>query len=289
MKKKILSLCLVAVLALTAIGGATLAYFTDTAEDVNNTFTIGNIDIELYELTAIYDGKDYDIKLSDVTKNANGQTVYESVMPTYYLQKEAFIKNNGKNEAYVRVFVTINNYKAIEAAFADYEDAQAKYDDVFDKFDIECAADSIHTLSGWMNKPIGTATDGIKLLAIDYVTNNDSYQADENNTFADADYYAGAVESDSRTYVLYFKIAAGKSYNLFHGLNVPADFDAEQMKMFDGLEIGVYADAIQTVGFHDTVVKDADGEMTGEYVDAWVNAIKALESDHHMGWWISEE
>ncbi len=42
MKKKILSLCLVAVLALAAIGG-TLAYFTDTDEAVN-AFVIGEYD-----------------------------------------------------------------------------------------------------------------------------------------------------------------------------------------------------------------------------------------------------
>ena len=48
MKKKLLSLCLVLALALTAIGG-TLAYFTDTTEVVKNEFTVGNVDIELTE------------------------------------------------------------------------------------------------------------------------------------------------------------------------------------------------------------------------------------------------
>lgn len=48
MKKKLLSLCLVLALALTAIGG-TLAYFTDTTEAVKNEFTVGNVDINLTE------------------------------------------------------------------------------------------------------------------------------------------------------------------------------------------------------------------------------------------------
>ena len=48
MKKKLLSLCLVLALALTAIGG-TLAYFTDTTEAVKNEFTVGNVDIDLSE------------------------------------------------------------------------------------------------------------------------------------------------------------------------------------------------------------------------------------------------
>lgn len=47
MKKKILSLCVVGALALTAVGG-TLAYFTDTDAETN-TFTVGKIDITLNE------------------------------------------------------------------------------------------------------------------------------------------------------------------------------------------------------------------------------------------------
>ncbi len=45
--KKIISLVLVLVLALTAIGG-TLAYFTDT-DTATNTFTVGNVEIKLNE------------------------------------------------------------------------------------------------------------------------------------------------------------------------------------------------------------------------------------------------
>ena len=46
MKKKILSICLVAVIAAMAIAGASLAYFT--AEDsAENVFTVGNVAIDL--------------------------------------------------------------------------------------------------------------------------------------------------------------------------------------------------------------------------------------------------
>ena len=48
MKKKIVALCLCVALAVVAIGGATLAYFTDTA-DATNTFTVGKVDITLNE------------------------------------------------------------------------------------------------------------------------------------------------------------------------------------------------------------------------------------------------
>lgn len=47
-KKKILTLCLVACLAITAIAGASLAYFTDT-KSATNTFAVGNVSIDLIE------------------------------------------------------------------------------------------------------------------------------------------------------------------------------------------------------------------------------------------------
>lgn len=47
-KKKIVSLCLAAVLVVMAIAGATVAYFTDT-DAKDNTFTVGNVKIELLE------------------------------------------------------------------------------------------------------------------------------------------------------------------------------------------------------------------------------------------------
>lgn len=48
MKKKIIALCLCVALAVVAIGGATLAYFTDT-DEAKNTFTVGNVEIKLDE------------------------------------------------------------------------------------------------------------------------------------------------------------------------------------------------------------------------------------------------
>ena len=48
MKKKIVSIALVACLALMAIAGASLAYFTDTDAE-ENVFTTGKVDIDLVE------------------------------------------------------------------------------------------------------------------------------------------------------------------------------------------------------------------------------------------------
>lgn len=49
MKKKTVALLLAAVLVLGAAIGGTVAWLTDTTESVENTFTAGNVDIELAE------------------------------------------------------------------------------------------------------------------------------------------------------------------------------------------------------------------------------------------------
>ncbi len=48
MKKKLVTVCLVACMAVTAVAGGTLAYFTDTKTETN-TFTVGDVEITLNE------------------------------------------------------------------------------------------------------------------------------------------------------------------------------------------------------------------------------------------------
>ncbi len=87
--KKLLSLCLVALLALTAVTGATLAYFTDT-DDAKNEFTVGNVDIDLTE-----PGWD-----------ETGKEEAENVYPGEALAKDPTVENIGANPCFVRVKVT---------------------------------------------------------------------------------------------------------------------------------------------------------------------------------------
>ena len=71
MKKKILALCLVVALAVTAVVGGTLAYFTDT-DAKTNTFTTGKVDITLNETftqaSKLLPGKNIE-KIVNVTNN----------------------------------------------------------------------------------------------------------------------------------------------------------------------------------------------------------------------------
>lgn len=46
-KKKVLQLAAVLGIGALAVGGTSLAYFTDKSEVKTNTFTVGNVDIDL--------------------------------------------------------------------------------------------------------------------------------------------------------------------------------------------------------------------------------------------------
>ena len=96
-KKKIVSLCLVAVLVVMAIAGATVAYFNDTKTETN-TFTVGNIQIKLDETD-----------ITDSTKRTETGNDYGDMYPGRTVTKDPTVHNVGANSAYIRAKVTINN------------------------------------------------------------------------------------------------------------------------------------------------------------------------------------
>ena len=56
MKKKLMAVALATIIAVMAVAGASLAWLTDTTDSVKNTFTYGNIDIELAETKGTISG-----------------------------------------------------------------------------------------------------------------------------------------------------------------------------------------------------------------------------------------
>lgn len=98
-KKKIVTLALVVAIAVMAIAGASLAYFTDT-KTATNTFTMGNVKITLDEADITNPEGDR------VTENEYG---IEDVYPGAVLSKDPTVHNTGKNPAYIRAIVTIEN------------------------------------------------------------------------------------------------------------------------------------------------------------------------------------
>lgn len=89
MKKKIIAVCLIVAMAAIAVVGGTLAWFTDT-KDATNTFTVGNVKIELTEPNWETSGK------NDAAEAYPGEP----------LKKDPTVKNVGANPCFVRVKVT---------------------------------------------------------------------------------------------------------------------------------------------------------------------------------------
>lgn len=99
LRKVLLALsCMLTLVAVTV--GATLAYLTDTAEVVN-TFTVGNVDIDLNE--------------TDVDENGSTKENGYHLVPgqTYTKDPTVTIKANSE-PSYVRMLVTVEDYADLE-------------------------------------------------------------------------------------------------------------------------------------------------------------------------------
>lgn len=137
MKKKLTAIFLCVALSAIAIVGASLAYFTDT-KSAENTFTVGNVKIQLLESSlhrenaGIANGATSDSELwSNVPKEGTGNTSKYKAGDTFYTDaqieanaaqyscenvklnpgqsyhKMPYVKNTGKNDAYIRIRVMI--------------------------------------------------------------------------------------------------------------------------------------------------------------------------------------
>ena len=149
MKKKITALCLCVALLAVAVVGASLAYFTDT-KSAPNTFTVGNVKIDLIESRFHREGNDNsgDTSIPDPTQTASGMqyvtnghkaftddeikadaetyaTAYlavkgENMVPGRGVAKCPYVVNTGANDAYIRIRVMVPS--AANNDFVDVED-----------------------------------------------------------------------------------------------------------------------------------------------------------------------
>ena len=135
MKKKVTALCLCVALLAVAVVGASLAYFTDT-KSATNTFTVGNVKIDLIESRFHREGNDNsgDTSIPDPTQTASGMKYVtdghkaftdaeikadaekysdyigergENMVPGRNFAKCPYVVNTGANDAYVRIRVMI--------------------------------------------------------------------------------------------------------------------------------------------------------------------------------------
>ena len=135
-KKKFLAVALVAILAITAAVGASLAYLKDT-KTVTNTFTVGNVQIKLLESKFHREGNDNsgDTSIPDPTNTASGMKYVKdgnkaftddeikedaetymneylavkgkNMVPGRGVAKCVYVQNTGKNDAYIRIRVLV--------------------------------------------------------------------------------------------------------------------------------------------------------------------------------------
>lgn len=119
MKKKILSIALV-VAMVAVIAAGSLAYFTDK-DDATNTFTVGNVNINLIEQERDGNGglKNFtnNQKLYPIVGSAQGEKdALGMPIAKNYVDKIVTVKNTGSEAAYIRA------YFAIPSALDDGED-----------------------------------------------------------------------------------------------------------------------------------------------------------------------
>lgn len=269
MKKKIISLCLVLALALTAIGGATLAYFTDT-DEAKNTFTLGSVEIELHEgayKDVLKNGAPKDQNGDVDTSKANpnehkndeaGKFGYDYLDETYQfwladqtlmpggqgfnrIQKRIFVENTGKYDAYVRVIVGV----------------PTELDNTGD-----ASKNILHfnQVTGDVNNKLGSWIEGGELAFTqddynyyiyyyrDIVKAGDATNAEALSYF----WLDGKVDFDNDQSKYFYKNAEGKTVYLTSIKSVTDNDGNTKMQ----INIPVYAEAIQAAGF-DT------------YTDAW--------------------
>ena len=149
MKKKITALCLCVALLAVAVVGASLAYFTDT-DNATNTFTVGNVKIDLIESKFHREGNDNsgDTSIPDPTQTASGMRYVtdghkaftdaeikadaetymadylavkgENMVPGRGVAKCPYVVNTGANDAYIRIRVMVPS--AANNDFVDVKD-----------------------------------------------------------------------------------------------------------------------------------------------------------------------
>ena len=256
-KRKSLALasavCMVAILAI----GGTLAYFTATDTE-ENTFTVGGVQIDLIEQQrGEKDGEKTLVPFEDekvlmpIVGSAQGeQEVVGGVkLPTAknYVDKIISIKNTGKSEAYVRVFV------AVPTALQNGQTPNApRFDVLHWNFNGDSCADGQWTDEIVVANP--TVIDGVEYKIYSRTYTTALKPGDTTRTPAYIGFYLDKTVD---------KNAAGQ-WTVDWG-NGPEVINYDLGK---GVEIPVFAQAVQAAGF---VNAEAAFAASGLPANPWAN------------------
>lgn len=229
-KALLLTLCAVLLIAASVLG--TMAYLTSTAK-VENTFTIGKVEIKLDEAKVTADG-------IPVEGAARVQANSYKLMPGNTYTKDPTVTVKAGSEAsYVRMKVTFNNATKIIALCTDPEYADSGPTGVENAFPLIRMVKFVETNAAkW---------DGI-------IPDN---MVDTEDMLADAKYFAYDAETDTLTYIFYYRETVTAPTAdvvlpvLFNSITVPEWVTGEQLKALNNFKITVIAEAIQAGSFAD--------------------------------------
>ena len=226
-KALLLTLCAVLLVAASVLG--TMAYLTST-DEVNNTFTVGKVKIELDEAKVGLDG-------TPVEPAARVKSNEYKLMPGHTYTKDPTVTvEMGSESSYVRMKVTFNNATEIIKLCTDPEYA----DEVTG---IENAFPLIRMVK--FVEANAVKWDGI-------IPDND---VETEKLLANAKYFAYDKETDTLTYYFYYTgtVAAPdadvKLATLFDSIAVPYWVTGDQLAKLNNFKISIVAEAIQADGF----------------------------------------
>lgn len=227
-KALLLTLCAVLLVAASVLG--TMAYLTST-DEVNNTFTVGKVKIELDEAKVGLDG-------TPVEPAARVKSNEYKLLPGHTYTKDPTVTvKEGSEKSYVRMKVTFNNAAQIIALCTDPEYAEHGPTGVENAFPLIRMVNFVEANAAkW---------DGI-------IPDNTVETAD---MLADAKYFAYDKTADTLTYYFYYKetVAAPdadvKLATLFDSITVPEWVTGDQLAALDNFKISIVAEAIQADGF----------------------------------------
>ena len=226
-KALLLTLCAVLLVAASVLG--TMAYLTSSAE-VENTFTIGKVEIKLDEAKVTADGIPVE-GAARVTANS-----YKLMPGTTYTKDPTVTVKAGSEESYVRMQVTFNNATKIIALCTDpeYADEVTGVENAFPLIRMVKFVEA--NAAKW---------DGI-------IPDN---MVETEDMLADAKYFAYDKTADTLTYYFYYNETVGapngdvKLPVLFNNITVPEWATGEQLAKLNNFKITVVAEAIQAGSF----------------------------------------
>lgn len=231
-KALLMSLCAVLLVAASVLG--TMAYLTDS-EEVNNTFTVGNVAIKLDEAKVDDMGnlvKNQDGTLADrVTQNA-----YKLLPGHTYVKDPTVTVLEPSVASYVRMKVTFNKASALIAMCTnpDWE---------------EDAPTEIK--NAWPLLYMVNFTD--KSVKWDGIIMDNMFESE--NMLNNTKYCVYDKAADTLTFYYYYTETVAaidadvKLATLFDSIKVPEWATNDQLKALQGFEINVVAEAIQADGF----------------------------------------